>query len=148
MISIPPSSRESVFVAMHGLLSTLQPSPFVTVSRKLKMWNDVPAELQPALYITDHSEIALNPPRGLPTKSTWNIMLFIYAKVDEFTVGSTVLNNLLDAVDRALKTDVSTNVLTLGGLVYRVDPQGEIRKDPGDLDGQAIALYPFAIRPP
>lgn len=147
-LSIPPASREAVFTALLNKLLVLSPIPFVTVSRKVKLWNDVPSELQPALYMTDHTEKQLNAPRGVPNKATWDVMLFVYAKVGESEVGSTILNNLLDSIDGALLPEVSINVLTLGGLVYRVYTDGEIRKDPGDLDGQAIALIPLSIRPP
>lgn len=148
VVGTPPPSREIVFRALFDKFLALSPIPFVTVSRKVKMWNDVPAELQPALFMTDHTEKQMNVPRGLPNKATWDVMLFIYAKIDEHEIGSTVLNNLLDSIDAALRPEVSLNVLTLDGLVYSVYTNGEIRKDPGDLDGQAIALMPVSIRPP
>jgi len=113
------------------------------------MWSDVTAEEQPALFMSDHTENQVSSSRGLPRKTEWDVVFFIYARApDENTLGTVVLNNLLDALEDALVPSVSDNVLTLGGTVYRVWGDGEIRKDPGDLDGQAVAIYPMKIRPP
>jgi len=154
-MSIPPSTRESVMTALLAKLTPLSPNTFPTVSRKLRMWDDVGAEQQPALFMVEHTEKALAVPRGLPRKAEWDVMLFIYARADgEGTVGATTLNNLLDAVEAALGLDPGTakttpnNVLTLNGTVYRIWAEGDIIKDPGDLEGQCLALYPIKIRPP
>jgi hypothetical protein len=135
--------------ALYAKFQALSPTPFVTVSRQLKQYFDVSAECKPALFMTEHTEKSLTNARLTPGKSEWDIMLFIYARVpdDGESIGASILNNLLDAVDTALKPDVNGNV-SLGGIVYRVWPDGLIHKDPGDLDGEAIALYPIKIRPP
>jgi hypothetical protein len=150
MLNIPPASREVVMEAFLSTLSTLSPATFVTVERKLRLWDDVPPEQQPALFITEHTEHQLNNPRGLPSKRELNVMLFVYAKVpdDGVSIGATILNNLADAIEGVLKPDTSEPVQTLGGIVYRVWSDGLVRKDPGDLDGQALLLYPLKIRMP
>jgi hypothetical protein len=123
---------------------------FKIMSRKLKLWDEVPPEMQPALYMVEHGERPLLTPRGLPRKTEWDVLLFIYARADqEGLIGSIILNNLIDEVEAVLQiNDQQENNLTLGGLVYRVWVEGLIRKDPGDLEGQALALYPIKIRPP
>ena len=146
---IPPPSRESVMTAFFGKLQILRPVPFITLSRKLKLWNETPLEEQPALFMVEHLERPHPSTRGLPRRTEWEIELYIYARApDQNVFGSAILNNLLDTVEAALAPDAAENVLTLNGLVYRIWSEGEIRKDPGDLDGQAVAIFPWRIRPP
>lgn len=148
MSSIPPATREDVMTAVFNLLQPLSPTPFKLLTRKLQLWDTVPAEQQPSLMMAEHEEHALPAPRGLPPKREWKIKLFIYAKAGEPVVGAILLNNLLDAVDSVLQVSGPTNILTLGGIVYRAWIDGPILKDPGDLEGQAAAIYPISIRPP
>jgi hypothetical protein len=148
----PPISREAVMTSLFTVFQTLlaPAGPFNHMSRKLKLWDEVPPEMQPALYMVEHTERPLQSPRGLPKKAEWEIMLFIYAKADtDDKIGSVILNNLIDEVEGVLQIDNQLeNNLTLGGIVYRIWVDGLIRKDPGDLEGQALALYPIKIRPP
>lgn len=150
MSGIPPRSREIVMSTLFAILQSGLSSTFKTVDRKLKLWINVPAELQPALYMVDHTENSLPSLRGVAPKREWDVTLFIYATVPEVpgVFGSKILNDLLDAVDVAIMPSPASGVLTLGGLTYRVWVEGPVRKDPGDLDGQAVALYPIKIRPP
>jgi hypothetical protein len=124
--------------------------PFNHMSRKLKLWDEVSPEMQPALYMVEHSERPRSTGLGLPRRAEWEVMLFIYARADtDDLIGASILNNLIDAVEGVLKiNDQMNNNLDLGGQVYRIWVEGLIRKDPGDLEGQALALYPIRILPP
>jgi hypothetical protein len=137
---------------LFGILQTLlaPTGPFNLMSRKLKLWDEVPPEMQPALYMVEHTERALNVGLGLPRRAEWDIMLFIYARADtDELLGSVILNNLIDAVEGVLQIhDQLENNLDLNGNVYRIYVEGQIRKDPGDLEGQALALYPIRILAP
>ncbi len=150
IVTIPPSSREAVMVSFFGLLQKLQGTSFTTVTRKLRHWDNVPAEEQPYLCMVEHTEHDMPVGRGLPLKRGWDIALWVYAVPpnDGVSPGSVVLNGLLDAIEAAIAPPVYSYVLTLGGQTYRVWPEGLIKKDPGDLDGQALAIYPVMIRPP
>src|SRR5215831_13631472 len=93
----PPTSRENVMTALFTVLqSKLAPNgPFNLMSRKLKLWDEVPPEMQPALYMVEHAERPLLATRGVPRRAEWEVMLFIYARADtEELVGSVILNNL------------------------------------------------------
>lgn len=147
--------RENIMVALYALLTPLGPTSiggnntFLTMSRKLVTWDKVPPEQQPALFLADYTEFPDPSLLGLDDKNTMRPKIFIYAAVDQYTIGSTVLNNLLDAVAAAMAPrDPSINVQNLGGLVNRVWFKGEPIKDPGDLDGQAVALLPIEILVP
>lgn len=56
-----------------------------------------------------------------------------------------MLDPLLDAVDAALAPNIVTRRQTLGGLVSHVWIDGKIMKDPGDIDGDGIAVIPVKI---
>jgi hypothetical protein len=124
--------------------------PFNHMSRKLKLWDEVPPEMQPALYMVEHGERPRSVGLGLPRRAEWEVMLFIYARADtDDLIGSIILNNLIDAVEDVLQiNNQMDNNLTLSGQVYRIWVEGQVRKDPGDLEGQALALYPIRILPP
>ncbi len=134
--------------AMEALFTLLQTTPgVVTFGRRLKLWNNVPAEQQPALYLVEHSESRLNTLRGTPGKLQLVAQIFLYVKTtDTEVIGGQLLNNLLDAIELVLApADPKVNVQTLGGLVDRCWINGTIIKDPGDIDGQGLAIIPINI---
>lgn len=138
----------ALFAVFQTLLAPL--GPFNHMSRKLKLWDEVPPEMQPALYMVEHNERPRSTGLGLPRRAEWEVTLFIYARADtDDLIGSIILNNLIDAVETVLEINNQVdNNLNLGGMVYRIWVEGLIRKDPGDLEGQALALYPIKIMPP
>lgn len=117
---------------------------FLTTGRRLVMWDQVQA--QPALFLRDGDEdkeyhnIILE-------KATWHSEIYIYSKggADPTIAPITPLNNLLDAVESVFEPDDSErNVYTIGGLVEWCHLV-KVLKDPGDLDGQAIAMMDVEI---
>ena len=155
-------TREAVLTALLTKLSAL--GAFQTVSRKLDFDPEqgptgqpgTPA-LQPALYLLDDYETAQQSNHGTPTKRTLYQRLLIWARIpqgltpgvqDGVTPGSTVINNLLDAVETALAADNAVSqTCTLGGLVQRAWIEGTVVKVSGDLnpDGQCFASVPISI---
>lgn len=141
-------TREEIMEALFTLLQTT--SGIVTFGRRLKLWNNVPAEQQPALFLVEHSEARLNSLRGTPGRLQLLAQIFLYVKTTDMEViGGTELNNLIDAIEATLApADPKVNVQTLGGLVDRCWINGTIIKDPGDIDGQALAIIPINILVP
>jgi hypothetical protein len=134
--------------AMEALYALLQQTPgVVTFGRRLKLWNAVPAEMQPALYLVEHSEARLANLRGTPGRLQLIANIFLYVKTtDAEVIGGIELNNLLDAIEATIApADPKVNVQTLGGLVNRCWINGTIIKDPGDIDGQGLAIIPINI---
>lgn len=118
------------------------------VSRRLKIWSDVPDGSQPALFIVDGQEVRTQqPPQGLPTKLLIKISLVLYINTgNPESIPSIEMNNILDAIDQAFAPDdIARNVFTLNGLVYRCWIEGVIRKIPGDLEGPGMATIPVMI---
>jgi hypothetical protein len=57
-----------------------------------------------------------------------------------------ILNSLVDAVDAALCAKSGhPRKQTLGGVVSHCWIHGKIMKDPGDIDGDGIAVIPVKI---
>jgi hypothetical protein len=125
-------------------------APFVSVSRRLEHWDDVTPSDQPALYVIKHSEDVVRRKENLPSVTTFKITLMIYIRTgdDQTSVPAETVDTILDAIDTALTPDIMTNRLTLGGLVSHAFISGEIRIEPGDIDGQGIIIVPVDIMVP
>ncbi len=120
------------------------------LSRRLKLWSDVASADQPALFITEHGENYAYTSENLPGKTVLNVDLFVYvaAGKDPDSIPARDLNIALDAIDACLAPDPALGRQTLGGLVGHCRVEGRIVKDPGDLDGQGLALAPLRILAP
>lgn len=142
MNTIP--NRETAYVALFNQLSTLMPTTFKTLTRRLKHWQDVPMEDQPALYM-EHSGEVTQIVRGQPSRTVLEVNLWIYVRSEGEAVGP-VLNPLLDAVEAVLqpKND-GDHVLTLGGVVHHVWIEGQTQIFEGDLGEEAVAIVPVKM---
>lgn len=136
-------NREQIFAALFQQLATIP--GIATVSRRLRHWNDVPPDEQPALFLAQGDQIA-NSDHGMPTIWTMQADVYIYCHggSDPDSVPSTDVNVLLDAVEDALKPDY-TGYNTLGGLVYDARISGQVETDEGLLGQQSIAVVPIKI---
>lgn len=144
--------REAIYAALFAKLSALTAggSPtFITAERRLRHWNDVPAEECPYLGMTQGPQ-AIQQQKGLPPKWTLGAKLYIYVKTnaqsDPTVVPATLLNPILDAVEAALAADDgANNALTLGGLVSSVRISGQIDTSEGFLGDTEVAEIPIEI---
>jgi len=139
------SGREDAIIALSGLLQTAYPWNSAP-SRRLKLWSDVPPNLRPALFIFEGGREQYNY-SGVNCKRTIEIRLFIYTNAHD-SDGSIDLNNIMDAIDSALQpvgADIQTGRQTLGGIVHHCRVEGEVFKDPGDLDGDGLLIIPIQI---
>ncbi len=146
------TSRETIMAALFDKLAGVtfsQPVQdqvtWVTMSRRIKLWTDVPPTERPALFITDHEETPAYQAPNLPQKNTMAVQLWVYfASRDAAAVPSTDLNVLLDAIDAALAPGAN-GAQTLGGIVAHCRVEGTVLKDPGDMDGDGLILVPLRI---
>ncbi len=150
-------SRETIINALCALLAQTQfatpingYSGWATLSRRLKLWSDVASADQPALFIVEHSENTVYGSEMSPPKITMNVDLFIYVAggKDPNAIPARDLNVALDALAACLAPNASDPRQTLGGLVSHCRIEGRILKDPGDLDGQGLAVAPIKILAP
>lgn len=118
---------------------------FQTSGRRLKMWQDVSA--QPAIFLHEAEE-EIEYPQGIRPVHTLHVETYLYSKAGQNPdiAPATALNNMLEALEAALAPDdPASGRFTLGGIVFWCRISGQIEKDPGDLDGQAIAMVPIEI---
>ncbi|ARN83679.1 hypothetical protein B1812_14995 [Methylocystis bryophila] len=126
-------------------LSVNGQSGFVSVSRRLKLWSDVPKSQRPALFVAEHREQQSYQNEALPAKTTLAVDLFVYIDAgDKNTIPAIALNTILDALEAALRP-VNGSRQTLGGLVSHCRIDGAVLKDPGDLDGDGLLWVPLKI---
>jgi hypothetical protein len=138
-ISLPATTNE-IGVAMT--------TGFLQFGRRLIHWTQV-AE-QPALFLRDGDE-EMEYANIILQRQTLMCEIWIYsnAGADPTAVPATALNNLLDAVQSVFNPDDRMrNVFRLGGLVEWCRIAGKIMKEPGDMDGQAIAIVDVEITVP
>lgn len=136
-------TREPIFAALFAKLAA-RPE-FKTTARRLKHWDDVPANQQPALFMQQGAELAVQVPRQ-PSKRTLAANLIVYFRSDGGQVPGSVINPLLDAIDAALAPDNPiTHLCTLGGLVDAVRVEGSIDIDEGTLDNQGVLHIPLHL---
>lgn len=138
---------------MEALLALIQSGGyFITASRRLRLWTDVPQSEQPAVFIAERNDVVTRQSESMPSKTTLGVDLFIYtAASNPDDVPATKLNKAIEAIEAVLaptRADLVRNRQTLGGLVSHCYVDGEIFKEPGDLDGQGLAIIPLRILVP
>jgi len=144
--------RENIYAALFAYWSglTIGGSPaFKTATRKLKVWEDVPKEDQPALLQLQKTE-TVRKQKGLPAKWTFTIDLYLYvnteANNDPSIVPSQLLNPLMDAIEAALAIDdIMNDACTLGGLVSHCYIDGAVNIFEGNLGDQAVCIVPLTV---
>lgn len=151
------ADRELVLAALVARLQTAtftapingQTGWVGTIGRRLLLWQDVAPIQQPAAFLVEHTEAYEQRTMGAPRRRLMT-RLFCYCRTDDRqVVGSTYLNLMVAAIEAALASDdPSRNLCTLGGLVYWARIEGEILKDPGDIDNQALLIVPIAVEMP
>lgn len=136
-------NRETI---MTALFATLQgAAAWGTTGRRLIFWTQV--SQQPAMFLRNAGEEIHASPTGLPAKVTMECEVWLYNKTDASGTPGAGLNDLIDAVQAALRPPPG-RPQTLGGLVSHCRIEGKIDLHPGDLDGQAIAVIPVKILVP
>lgn len=141
------ANREAIYAALFNVVKNA--ANFVTTSRRLKHWADVPMELQPALYMVQKPE-TVTQQRGIPTKHELAVDLYLYVKTgeDETSAPAPILNPLVDAVDATLKPAPALGYYPLivnGQTISHCWIDGQIENDEGVLGSQAVAIIPVKI---
>lgn len=136
--------RELYYAALFKRLQQM-PSP-VQCERVLAHHEDVPANLQPAVFMTVTSQNE-EQVTGFPTKYLLDAKVWIYAHRDTAgDVPSVTVNRILDELDEVLRPPVGPSFKqTLGGLVEHCWIDGEIHTDEGWLGLQSIAVVPVRM---
>lgn len=145
--------RETILEALLNVISgaTINGQPaFQTISRKFQMWDAVPPAAQPACFLRQvPGRVDQNDDYGL-NRWTLKCGIWIYAKYSPASdvIPAVLLNNLIDAVEKAILPGPAFETQTLGGLVTNCYLDGDVIIDEGltPSDDQAIAVLPISIR--
>lgn len=160
MTDYVPPSREDIAEALFALGADVRWTigakeyAFRTKSRRLKTFDQVGAEQQPAFYCVETNERLAKRTRE-PRQLVQSFSLVVYHQAGAVAeaVPATTNNLIMEAIEAALApkpTDPGfrDDRNTLGGLVHHVWIEGEVIKDPGDLDKQGLIVVPVKVRHP
>jgi hypothetical protein len=143
-------SREAAFSALFATVSAAY--PWGLASRRIKLWSEVPAALRPAFFQLESGPETYQWPSLARPKRTFEAKLFLYFDArDPTTPGASAINAALDAIDAALApagSDAALGRQTLGGAVYDLKIVGVPVRDPGDLDGDGLAVVSVRLVAP
>lgn len=163
-MSIGPINEELILWTVAQLMTEVRwtragdASPdthrFVTVSRRVKLFSDVPTAQQPACFQAEWNDGAAQRTNE-PYKWELDVNWIIYQATgkDKKAVPATENNLILDGIRKVLApkpTDPGfpDDRNTLGGLVYKVFISGRVFKDPGDIDDQGMMVVPIKVLVP
>lgn len=150
-------SREQVYAALFALVSSpsmlvANGGPFVTISRRPRLWDYYSADQKPFLGQFEEKEsYVYNQNQTTPGAITLEPEFFIYTDVgnDDVTNPSPIVNNCIDALETILQPSLAPGaVQDLGGLVTWCRIDGNPKKAPGYLDGQGFAIVQMKILVP
>lgn len=136
-------NREAIYSALFDRLSGI--AGLKTKSRILKHWRDVPAEQQPALFMSQSSE-SPRTTTGEAQQWTLAVDVYVYVQTDGTNPPGSVLNPIIDAIEAAFTLHPITGQHTLDapGVAWaRIN--GTIQTDEGTLGNQAVCIIPIHI---
>lgn len=141
------TSRDSAIEALVGLVASAYAWKS-TPARKLKLWSDVPPAARPACFVFEGGLESYAWSEGAVPKRVIEPKLFIYLSAKGDTAGASLINGVMDALDRAFALtggDLGLGRNTLFATAYSCRIDGKVLKDPGDLDGDALLVVPVRI---
>jgi len=158
------TDRETIFKALfaltEGVVWNVGPtnSPewqrFRTRTRRIVLFSDVGDSDQPWLGQAEHAETFTQVSR-MPYRRIFQAQWIVYHVAGKQPNSfPTIQNNLiLDALQKAIAPRTTDPGYpdernTLGGLVYHCFIEGEVFKDPGDIDDQGMLIVPIRILVP
>lgn len=138
-------NREAIYQALFNLVAAS--ASFKTASRRLKLWSDVPPSDRPAVFVAQRPGNYNQGDESQPGTITLEAEIFVYTDggKDPNAIPASEMNQLLDAIDTALKGSPVTGLQTLGGLVSHCWIEGKQFVDSGDIDGDGVAVIPVKI---
>lgn len=127
---------------------------FITASRRVRMFSDVPSTQQPACFQAEWGTTE-GQVTGMPYKTILEASWIIFQAIsqNEKAIGAIENNLIIGGVRKVLAPQPSDPGFldkrnTLGGLVHHCFISGRIFKDPGDLDGQGMIVIPIKLLVP
>ncbi len=146
------TARNDIFDALLALGAAAQWSGggFKSATRKFRDFSDFPSEQQPVLIQIEHKETIVQK-TGLPYRRTFDVIWAVYFKSDPSdpeSIGSAVMNDIIDALETALIPSGPEETQTLGNRVHHCFISGAVTKASGDIGGQGVIEIPIQILGP
>ena len=117
---------------------------------KLKLWEAVSSDQQPAAFLVTHQEEDEYRNLGL-VRRRLRLGIWCYSRADS-APGAPDLDIMMQGFEGLFGINAmdnfSTGAVTLGGLVYWCRIEGKVFKDPGDIDSQAMLICPLTVEMP
>lgn len=139
--------REIIDLALEAKLQKLvDDGDIVTLSRNVKNYTEVPAILQPALFIMKTNEVSAQD-KGSPGLTTLMYDLVIYTNSGnlETIIRATQFNTVLDKLDAVLAPDPVRGFQDLDGQVSHAWREGDTEITEGTLNEQSVVVTPMKI---
>ena len=142
------AGREAIAAALFSTVSAAY-AWGSTPSRRLVLWNDVPASQRPALFVSEAQPETYTWGAQPNAKRVYGFRLWVYIDAhNPAAIGAQQFNAILDAIDAALAPSPGFQKQTLGGLCDNCRVKGVSHKDPGDLDGDGVLIVEVEIIAP
>ncbi len=149
------ATRNEVMAAILRIIRGMTFSPPVmgvttwnTVTNRLNLFSDIPADQQPYACLVTHSEE--DEYRGLGLyRRRLDLGVWCHTRSDS-APGAPDLDTIMESFEAAFNVvdNPSTGCNTLGGLVYWCRIEGKTFKDPGDLDNQTMMIVRLKVEMP
>jgi hypothetical protein len=127
---------------------------FITTSRRVRLFGDVPSASQPACFQAEHTSTE-GQTTSMPYKTILEANWIIYHSMgkDKSSLPTIENNLIIKGVRIALQPTPQDQGYgdkrnTLNGLVHHCFISGRIFRDPGDLDDQAMIVVPIKLLVP
>jgi len=136
-------TREAIYEALKTKLQTISSATVKNVSRRqYDFASQTPPDL-PAIWIKEYSE-SITQEKGSPALRTFTAWLIVYADSgnEADLVKGTLINNVHDAIDTALKPDPITHYQTLGGRVSHCWTEGSVPIEVGAYGEYSLSAIP------
>jgi hypothetical protein len=156
--------EEAIFAALFERVSAVrwlragddpaEPRQFITASRRVRLFADVPSNQQPACFqaewATDEQQVT-NQPYKTTLMANW--VIFQCVGKDKKAIGAIENNLIIGGCRKALAPlpadpGYPDKRNTLNGLVHHCFISGRIFKDPGDIDDQGMIVIPIKLLVP
>ena len=118
-------SREQIYQALFDLVASdaRAKANFVTISRYLKQFAEVPSVSMPALFMFQRPERRVQKGKGIDAIRTLSCHFWVYCQAGDplSQLPATLLNTAMDILDDVItKPGTPGNAQTLGGIVEHV----------------------------
>lgn len=141
------SSREIIYGALFAKLqAAVGPLGFNTMSRRSRLWTEVPVEEQPAMFMRQVHEKTIVAGREIPTK--WELLvdvpIYVFAGPGRDDSAAPLMNAAIDNIEKLFPIGGPVKQ-DLNGLVVEARIFGDIMIGEDNLTGQGIAVIPIRV---